>query len=848
MQDDENSENTQTNQEYKLEDFRVLPSHHNRKDPEPEKKEIGKEELDQYHMRPICDLENRSESRFWRSVHKYLWYTFMTASAAIGIGGATILCILYFFSADIPEHGKLRNYVPLIASRVFLQDGRELCEYSYEKRYFVPFEYIPKKLVDAFISAEDKNFYQHYGIDFLGIARSLITNLRRIGDGKRPHGASTITQQVARIFLIKNNEISYLRKIKEAILSYRLENTFSKQQIMELYLNQIYLGLGTYGVAAAAKEYFNKSLDELTIGECAYLAGLAKGANNYHPKKHHEKAVERRNWVISKMLANGYISEQQYNESVKEDFVVAENLREPYDARYFAEEIRKYIIEKYPFESLNKEGLIIRATLDSRLQKLACDALQKGLEKVDRGFGWRGALANISEASRKEIQMMLKNVEIPQGGKVFQRAVVVDTKGKILLEDDSEHFLDPTDLKWAKTLRVGDVILVKSEQNKYRIKQLPKVQGAIVVIDVNNGRVLAMQGGYSFDQSEFNRVTQAVRQVGSTFKPFVYLAGLESGFYPNSIIDASPIEIDLGPGLGIWRPRNYHGAVMDKMTFRQAIEKSVNTATIRIAKEVGMAKIADIAKRFGLFDDMPEYFSYAIGAGETTLMRLTTAYAMFANGGKQITPTMIDYIEDRNGKVLYRADNLLIEGESENGLPPKLNDTRPQILDEQSIYQITSLLEGVIQRGSGASARFLNIPLAGKTGTSNESRDTWFVGYTPDIAVGVFVGFDDHNKSLGKNANGAVTALPIFIDFMKDAKKFFSPKPFKVPQGISLRKIDVAKVGSPGESVSLTEAFKKDEQVAETPLIESIPQQVPEGTEPQDVPASDEAKQVFGVY
>ncbi len=755
---------------------------------------------------------------------RFLLYLFIVG---VFIGLISVFLIFHFFSSDLPDHTSLQKYCPDVASRVFLQDGSKLCEYSYEKRYFIPIEKIPQKLINAFISAEDKHFYEHSGIDFIGIVRSALKNLENLGTNKRPQGASTITQQIARIFLIKNNEISYVRKIKEAILSYRIESYLPKKKILELYLNQIYMGLSSYGVAAAAKTYFDKTVDELTIAECAYLASLAKGANNYHPIKNKEKAIARRNWTINRLLEDGFITKEEADIATKENLITSNQQEKYIEAEYFSEEIRKYLIEKFPSDSLNKEGLIVRATLDPRMQKCAYNALRKGLEEVDKRFGWRGSIGKIDiEKSNAEIISTLKSIKSPKGSEEFQKAVITsinNAKAAILTELEERGNLLDADVKWiSQKTKAGEIILVSKikegkNSSKFKIIQLPHVQGAIIVIENETGRILAMQGGYSFLQSEFNRATQAMRQSGSAFKPFVYLAALENGFAPNSVIDSSPIEIDLGDDLGIWKPRNYHGAVIDKITFRRAIERSVNTATVRIAQEVGVDKILTIAEKFNVFDKkMPEYLSFALGAGETTLLKLTTAYAMLANGGKRITPSMIDYVQDKHGNILYKVDNRIVDNSDfEIDLPPKLNDNREQILSEQSIYQLTSLLEGVILRGSGASARFLNFPMAGKTGTSNESRDTWFIGYTPEITIGIFVGFDEHSKSLGKNANGTNTALPIFIDFMLEAKTFLIPKPFKIPKGIKLRKIDLESGGPAIEnsSISVIEAFKEDEEI-----------------------------------
>ncbi|MDR2268375.1 MAG: PBP1A family penicillin-binding protein, partial [Holosporaceae bacterium] len=692
---------------------------------------------------------------------RWIGYVLCLVMTIAVVGAATLFLVLYLLSSELPDHNSLKKYSPDVASRVFLQDGSKLCEYANEKRYFIPVDRIPRRLINAFVSAEDKHFFEHTGVDFFRIMRSAIKNLENIGTGKRPQGASTITQQVARLFLIRNNEVSYLRKIKEAILSFRIESVLSKPQILELYMNQIYMGMGSYGVAAAAKIYFDKTVDELTLSECSYLASLAKGANNYHPWRHRKAAVARRNWAIQRQLEDGFIAQKEADQAMEEEFKVVQQAIPEETAEYFSEEVRKCLMEKFSFESLNKEGVIVRGTLDTRLQECAYDALRSGLEKVDRSFGWRGAIGRVGvDKSSPEIIEELRKIDLPRGNEKFLRAAVISIKNKnvtILTESGELEKISETDRQWAQKMKIGDVVLVSRSNNgkgNFSLKQVPMPQGAIIVIETNTGRVLAMQGGYSFKQSEFNRATQAMRQIGSTFKSFVYLAGLENGFAPNTIIDASPVEVDLGRKLGIWKPRNYHGRILDKITFRQAIERSVNTATIRIAQEVGLDKIARISEKFGIFDNMPELISYALGAGETTLLRLTIAYAMLANGGKRISPTMVDYIQDKHGNTIFRADERPFDSNIgfDDELPPRLNDNRQQILSEQSVYQLTSLLEGVMRRGSGASANFLNFPIAGKTGTSNESRDVWFVGYTPDIAVGVFVGFDDHSRSLGKEA------------------------------------------------------------------------------------------------
>ena len=767
--------------------------------------------------------------RFWlffcnsmRLIARFLFYVFSSAIAIAGLSLASVLAALYFFSSQLPDHNSLKNYYPDLTSRVYLQDGTKLCDYADEKRYFIPIDRIPNKLINAFIAVEDKNFFSHIGVDFRSIARSVITNLKNIRKKKRPQGASTITQQVARIFLIKTNEVSYIRKIKEAILSFRIENALSKKQILELYLNQIYMGMGTYGVATAAKTYFDKTLDELTIAECSYLASLAKGANNYHPVKHKEKALTRRNWAIGRQLEDGYISPAEAEAAKKEDLKLAEHKINSVHAEYFAEEIRKDLINKFPNESLNKKGLIIRCTLNPNLQNCAYNVLRKHLEELDRKFGWRGPLAkiDIKYKSDAEIIKTLKEIKKPKGAEEFQLTVVLSIKNnipRVLTEKGVHGTFEKSDFIWTqKKLSPGDAVLSYEQYNKiFSLKQLPDVQGAIIVIEVNSGRILAMQGGYSFFESEFNRAVTAERQCGSVIKPFVYLTALDNGFSPNSIIDASPIEIDLGEKNGIWKPKNFGNAILDRTTMRLALERSINTATVRIAQEVGIDKIAKTVELFGIFEHMPHLFSYVLGAGETTLLKLTSAYAMLANGGKRINPTMIDYIQDRYGNLVFNADTRTVDNSVnyDEDLPPVLIDDREPIMNERSIYQITSLLNTTSPRHGNFGSLSQDFSFSCKTGTSNKSRDIWCIGYSPDIAVGVFVGFDDHSKSLGERAQGATIARPILADFMSRAQKYLHPKPFKIPNGIHLRKIDL-ETGDPvtkNTRISITEAFKDED-------------------------------------
>ncbi|MDR1361595.1 MAG: PBP1A family penicillin-binding protein [Holosporaceae bacterium] len=782
----------------------------------------------------------------------------------LGVSGMAIM--LYIISLDLPDHTSLKQYSPELSTRVFLKNGDKLCEYASEKRYFIPIERVPRKLINAFLAAEDKRFYKHMGLDLARISMSMINNLQNIHLGKRPQGASTITQQVARIFLIKSNEISYIRKIKEAILSYRIESTLSKNEILELYLNQIYLGMGSYGVAAAANVYFDKTVSALTIAECSYLASLAKGASNYHPINNRKRALARRNWLINRQLRDGFIGKKEAMAALQEDLLVIPP-KKNVTAEYFSEEVRKYLMEKFPSSSLNREGLIVRGTLDTRFQDCAYRALRHGLENVDRKFGWKGPIRtlNLRDSDKSDkIVDQLKAVPAPPGSLGLKKAVIMKKSKKeatLITEDGETGKIAEDDVKWAKNLKQGDVILVSTSKNgRFAIRQVPLVQGAIVVIEVNTGRILALQGGYDFAMSEFNRATQALRQCGSAFKPFVYLAALENGFSPNSVINAEPMEIDTGAA-ELWKPKNYHGSSIEKTTLRRALERSINTATVRIACELGIDKIAKMARLFGIFENMPKLFSFALGAGETTLLKMTAAYAMMANGGKRITPTMVDYVQDKRGRLIYKMGGPKYDAlvPFNAGTPPRLSDNREQIINAQSVYQMISILEGVVQRGGGWQAKSLGIPFGGKTGTSNESRDVWFMGITPDVAVGVFVGFDDHSKSLGKNATGASIALPIFIDFMGKIKKFLVAKPFKIPEGIRLKKVDLETGGPPsGSAATIMEAFKDDEGENEqlpvmgnvNKLRELISEKMPQDLQDTIAQPSNEAAplSILGVY
>jgi penicillin-binding protein 1A len=773
--------------------------------------------------------------------------------AVVGAGGAFLLYEHY--SEGLPDYHQLASYEPAVVTRVHAGDGRLLAEFSTEKRVYVPIEAVPKRVINAFLAAEDKTFYSHHGIDFPGIAKAMLTNLANLGQDRRPVGASTITQQVAKNFLL-GNEVSIRRKVREAILAFRLEETYTKDKILELYLNEIYLGYGSYGVAAAAINYFDKSLDELTIGEAAYLAALPKAPNNYHPTRQPEAAKSRRDWVIDRMTEDRLITPEEAAAAKAEPLVVHERAAtETASADYFAEELRRELVARFGEDALYKGGLSVRSTVDPRLQAIADQALRAGLMAYDRRHGWRGPIAQVDISA--DWQAALATVAPPPGLYGWTLAVVLDSgaeEARIGLSTGAEGRLPLGEVKWARrvlpeglgpgvgkvsdALVPGDVIPVEAvaadgEGNAYpegthALRQIPAVGGAIVALDPHTGRVLAMTGGWSYQISEFNRATQALRQPGSAFKPFVYLTALENGFTPSTIILDAPIVIDQGPGLPKWKPENYSGEYYGPSTMRLGIEKSRNLMTVRLAQTIGMDRIVELTRRFGIVDNMMPTLSMALGAGETTVLKLTTAYAMIVNGGKRIEPTVIDRVQDRRGDTIYRHDtrpcaacaNVAWTGPE----VPQIPDQREQVVDPGSAYQMVSMLEGVVQRGTGASIASIGKPLAGKTGTTNDSNDTWFVGFAPDLAVGVFVGFDQP-KSLGKKETGASAAAPIFKQFMAEALADRPAIPFRIPPGIRLVRVDATtgQRASAGAGKVIWEAFKPgSEPNGQSVVIEGV--------------------------
>jgi penicillin-binding protein 1A len=715
------------------------------------------------------------------------------------LGLLFIFSTLWYFSSDLPDYKILSSYKPPVSSRVHSGEGQLIAEYALQKRLFIPYDSIPKKVIYSFLSAEDKNFFTHPGIDAKSITRAIIKNLKNIYSEKRLEGASTITQQVAKNFLL-NSEVSLKRKIKEAILAFRIERAYSKERIMELYLNQIYLGEGTYGIAAASLEYFDKAVNDLNYVESALLAALPRAPSKYNPYKSPERAKKRRNIVLKNLYENSYINKTQYdNLKEKEIRTKKRKIKLIEEANFYSEEVRRIVSDTYGYDSLYKGGLSIRTPLNSNYQIEALKALRKGLEAYDKRHGWRGPITNLAKEEWK------KNIHqfIPEKSLDWKLAKVVEVDKlitKIEIENEEIGFIDFKNIAWTRKksfedlLIPNDIIYVKKiKKNKWNLKQLPKVNGAIIVMDPHTGRVLAMVGGFSYKLSEFNRVTQAKRQPGSAFKPFVYAAALENGFTPSTLVLDAPFVIDQGVGLKTWKPENYGKKFYGPSTLRTGIEKSRNLMTVRVAQGVGFEKISRITNRLGIYNDVPELLSVSLGSAETTLVQLTNAYCTFVNGGKKVTPIFIDRIQDRRGKTIFNADKRKCMGCEEisylNEEIPIIQDDREQIISPATAYQITSMLEGVVKRGTGRNLRDLKLTLAGKTGTTNKNMDAWFLGFTSKIVIGVYVGFDEP-ESLGRYETGAKAALPIFKNFIKNVVKKKEALPFKIPKDINLVMVD----------------------------------------------------------
>jgi penicillin-binding protein 1A len=759
-----------------------------------------------------------------------------------GLGAVLVAMVYAHYSKDLPDYSYLKDYQPPTLSRIYADDGRMMAVVAEEQRIFVPINAIPKRVKDAFLSAEDADFYQHGGVDYPGVIRAILVNLRNMGHDKHPMGASTITQQVAKNMLL-TNEVSITRKMREAILATRLEKALSKDRILEIYLNEIFLGNHSYGVAAAALNYFNKSLDELTVDEAAYLAALPKGPNNYNPIREHAAAVARRNWVIGRMAETGHITKAEADAAQQQPLQV--RMRDSEDsvqADYFSEEVRRQLIDKFGEDKVLQDGLAVKTSLDPKLQAFATKALHDGLVNFDRRErGWRGPVAHIPDFS--DWQKRLKAIPVPAGGESWQLAVVYAFKGSetyIAFADGVRAHIPWPEMSWARrelandefgppirkpqdVVSIGDVVLVEQvksddagkayDADTYTLRQVPVVEGAIVVLDPHTGRVYALNGGFSAKMSQFDRATQAYRQPGSSFKPFVYMAALDKGFTPASLIMDSPFDYYQGPGLPLWHPENYDGEDFGPTPLRVGIEKSQNVMTVRIANAIGMPIVIDYAKKFGIVDDMPNYLAYSLGTKETTPLRMATAYGMIVNGGKKITPSLIDRVQDRDGKTIWRADSRDCTGCQSAGwtpqlTPPDLPDTREQVEDPRTAYQMVNILTGVVQRGTASRLHDIDYPLAGKTGTTNDSKDAWFVGFTPNLVCAVYVGFDNPIP-LGSKETGASVAVPVFREFITQAIKGRPPIPFHVPPGLRMVRVNPHNedLASPGEKDAIWESF-----------------------------------------
>ncbi len=770
-------------------------------------------------------------------MYKTLIYLFISMILLAFLFLAISILGIIKYTKNLPDYRQLRDYSPSVISRLYTGDGSLLAEFSLQKRIFVPVENIPEKVIAAFVSAEDKNFFKHKGVDITSILKASIINVRNIYQGKRLVGASTITQQVAKNFLL-NSEVSINRKIKEALLALRIERILSKNEILELYLNEIFLGQRSYGVAAAALNYFNKSMDELELAEISYLAGLPKGPNNYHPEKNKGAAIIRRNYVLNRMYEDNIITKEEALRTSMQP-LVSKKFKENSKiyAPYFIEEVRRKVIDKYEESVLYKEGLHVITTIDPILQKAAIKSLRTGLENYDKRHGWRGAIDNINISNLEKDYIKLKSKFINYPG-IHDKKLALVTKVKnkeiqlMIINSKKEFKISSEKFKESKWInngkkkynledlnslfKINDIIVLNPSSNSadnFTLDQIPEVNGAIVAVDPRNGRVLALSGGYDFDNSEFNRATQAKRQPGSAFKPFVYLAALESGYRPNTKVLDAPLVIDQGPGLEEWKPKNYSGTFYGPSTLRVGLEKSRNVMTVRLANQIGMNKITEISNRFKL-GTFPPLLATSLGAEETTLIKLVAAYAAFVNAGRYNDPEVIEKIQDREGKVIFKRDiracNKCKSVQKGNYVKPILPPEGIQVVDPNKAFQITWMLKGVTKRGTAKVLKNFKYEIAGKTGTTNDNMDAWFLGVSPELAVGVYVGYDNP-RDLGDGETGGKVAVPIFSEFMKVALKDKERRPFLVPEGVEMVKIDY-KTGSIIRSESkntIYEAFIK---------------------------------------
>ena len=757
-------------------------------------------------------------------MNKFFKNIFILITSFILLSAILIISVLWTYSNDLPDYKFLKSYKPPVSSKVYSGNGDLVADFSQEKRVFVPFNSIPKNVINAFLSAEDKNFFKHPGVDAKGVIRAVINNISNILSSKRLEGASTITQQVAKNFLL-TNEVSLNRKIKEAILAFRIERALSKERILELYLNQIYLGSGAYGVAAASLEYFDKSIKDLNYSEAALLAALPKAPSRYNPYRDPDIAKFRRNLVLKNLLDNNYLTSEWYEKLTKEEIILKKN-KKIYleDAQYFIEDVRKSVIETLSYDKVYKQGFNINTPIDLNLQTIATKSLRDGLIAYDKRKGWRGPLTNKIYNSEWKKDLEKYKLENSINWKLAIVKKINKFSAEIETEDNIEGVIEYQSISWTKKefnklLKPGDIIYVKNlKENIFNLQQLPKVNGGIVVMDPFTGRVLALSGGFSFKQSEFNRATQAKRQPGSAFKPFVYALALENNFTPTSLVLDAPLVLDQGDDLKMWKPENYGKKFYGPSTLRVGLEKSRNLMTVRIAQNLGVEKIVDFSKALKIYDNPEELLSISLGSAETTLLKLTSAYSVFVNGGKLVEPILIDRIQDSEGNTIFNNDKRkCINCDQISYLTndyPEIKNNYTQIFSPETAFQMTSILEGVVQRGTAKKLKDLNLNIAGKTGTTNKNTDTWFIGFTSNVLVGVYVG-SDNPTPLGKYETGSKTALPIFKSFISDSINKNDARPFKAAKGTVMMVVDPltgqkAKFNSKN---TIIEVFKKENVV-----------------------------------
>ena len=757
-------------------------------------------------------------------MNKFFRNIFILITSFILLSAISIISVLWTYSNDLPDYKFLKSYKPPVSSKVYSGNGDLVADFSQEKRVFVPFNSIPKNVINAFLSAEDKNFFKHPGVDAKGVIRAVINNISNILSSKRLEGASTITQQVAKNFLL-TNEVSLNRKIKEAILAFRIERALSKERILELYLNQIYLGSGAYGVAAASLEYFDKSIKDLNYSEAALLAALPKAPSRYNPYRDPDIAKFRRNLVLKNLLDNNYLTSEWYEKLTKEEIILKKN-KKIYleDAQYFIEDVRKSVIETLSYDKVYKQGFNINTPIDLNLQTIATKSLRDGLIAYDKRKGWRGPLTNKIYNSEWKKDLEKYKLENSINWKLAIVKKINKFSAEIETEDNIEGVIEYQSISWTKKefnklLKPGDIIYVKNlKENIFNLQQLPKVNGGIVVMDPFTGRVLALSGGFSFKQSEFNRATQAKRQPGSAFKPFVYALALENNFTPTSLVLDAPLVLDQGDDLKMWKPENYGKKFYGPSTLRVGLEKSRNLMTVRIAQNLGVEKIVDFSKALKIYDNPEELLSISLGSAETTLLKLTSAYSVFVNGGKLVEPILIDRIQDSEGNTIFNNDKRkCINCDQISYLTndyPEIKNNYMQVFSPETAFQMTSILEGVVQRGTAKKLKDLNLNIAGKTGTTNKNTDTWFIGFTSNVLVGVYVG-SDNPTPLGKYETGSKTALPIFKSFISDSINKNDARPFKAAKGTVMMVVDPltgqkAKFNSKN---TIIEVFKKENVV-----------------------------------